>query len=252
MSDRLLAMLGALPPFFLLWAAEVFERRVREPTAGYRYRILAAAGMISIPVAWAQKLFAGHALFSSALNETLFEAFVIAAFVEEVGKYTCLWSLTRKDLAPGSRYGAFLYAVHASMGFATVENVMRLLGTPDLQAFTVRFLIRAYLTVPMHMATAGLVGYLWARRRFDRGVLGLPGGIALAILIHGSFNTLIYGMERLPESAGDWLLVCGAGAVLVPLLGMLALAAAAHRLRRDDRAEGRYDRKSVAPARAAS
>src|SRR5262249_9408858 len=131
---------------------------------------------------------------------TLFNSFVVAASVEECAKIACVWALTRGVLGPRTRYGAMLYALHAAMGFALVENVLAMLRTTDAIAFSTRFFLRAYLTVPMHLVAGGTLGYLWARRRFDRGAIGLAGGVCIAILIHGSFNAALLAVEVLPAA----------------------------------------------------
>lgn len=246
--DRLLALLGIIPPFLLLWLAERFERRVREPTRGWRYRILAAAGLASVPIAWAERYLAGWIEGAREPLATLFEAFVIAAAMEETGKVACLYLLTRYGLGPRTRYGAFLYALHASMGFALVENVIAMLRVPDLMAFTTRFVLRAYMTVPMHLVAGGVVGYLWARRRFDAGRLGLSGGLSLAILIHGAYDAMLLGVERLPEPQAGAQLALAAGAMAIPLGGVLLLRVLAGRLTARDGADGRPDERVVTAA----
>jgi len=242
MIDRLAALLGALPPFLMLWYAERYERRVREPHAEWRYRILAASGLASVPMAWAEHMVA-HVIFEAPEPQrTLSEAFLVAAAIEETGKVLCLYFLTRSFLAPRTRYGGFLYALHAATGFAIVENVMMMLDTPDLTVFTVRFVLRAYMASPMHLLAGGVVGYLWARRRFDRGSLGLSGGLAFAIVIHGSYNALLLAVERLPASHSDLVAVCAVSAIAVPLCGVVLLRYLAGRLREDDARDGRGER----------
>jgi RsiW-degrading membrane proteinase PrsW (M82 family) len=252
MLDRFAALLGALPPFLMLWYAERFERRIKEPHASWRYRVLAAAGLASVPMAWAEQ---GISLIISAAPEpirTLSEAFLVAASVEEAGKVACLYLLTRLWLAPGTRYGGFLYALHAATGFAVVENVMMMLDTPNLTAFTIRFVLRAYMASPMHLLAGGVVGYLWARRRFDNGAIGLSGGLGLAILIHGTYNALLLGVERLPPQYAQLITFCAIGAVSLPLSGLIILRVLAGRLRADDERDGREQpaRRSLTPVRA--
>ncbi|MGD8861537.1 MAG: PrsW family glutamic-type intramembrane protease [Myxococcales bacterium] len=232
--DRLLAITGVIPPFFLLYLAERFERRVREPTIAWRYRVLAAAGLASVPIAWTERAVALLMQNASEPLLTLFEAFVVAALIEEGGKFLCLVVLTRSALAPRTRYGAFLYALHASMGFAMVENVIAMLKVPDLEAFTTRWVLRAYMTVPMHMVAGGVLGYLWARRVFDRGPVGLFGGLAIAVLIHGAYDAMLLAVERLPAEYGTLHVACAAGAMSIPALGLIALRVQAGRLRRLD------------------
>lgn len=237
MHDRLLAITGIIPPFMLLWYAERFERRIREPTQGWRYRIVAAAGMASIPIAWVERV-AGQLVESSPQPlAALFDSYVGAALVEETGKVLCILLLTRGSLAPRTRYGAFLYSLHASMGFALVENVLAMLKVPDLETFSTRFFLRAYMTVPMHLVAGGIVGYLWARRRFDRGTLGILPGLCFAILVHGSFNGALLAVEVLPPSRERLRILCAALAMAIPLIGTLLLRLLGGRLRAFDQAD---------------
>jgi protease PrsW len=249
-GDRLLALLGVVPPFLFLWWVERFERRVLEPAPAWRYRVLAAGGFVSIPVLIIGRLLAGVLHYLEEPLASLYEAFIIAGLVEEAAKASCIALLARGALAPRTRYGALLYALHASMGFAVVENVIALLSTPDLESLTQRFVLRAYLAVPMHLATGGVFGYLIARKRFDRGALGWPAGLALAIFVHGAFDGLLYAIDRLPDEAETAQLVCGYIAFLLPVLGVSMLATFAHRLRALDGAQERQQprgRRSTPP-----
>jgi RsiW-degrading membrane proteinase PrsW (M82 family) len=215
---------------------------VREPHRNWRYRVLAAAGISCVPLAWAER--GASLVIADAIEpqRSLFEAFIVAATIEEIGKVLCLYMLTRVTLGPRTRYGAFLYALHAATGFAIVENVLMMLDTPNLTVFTVRFVLRAYMASPMHLFAGGVVGYLWARRRFDDGAIGLSGGLACAIAIHGSYNALLFGVERLPDDYVDSVVACGLLALAVPLVGILVLRSMAIRLRGDDDRDGRPPR----------
>jgi RsiW-degrading membrane proteinase PrsW (M82 family) len=226
----------------MLWYAESFERRVREPHRNWRYRVLTAAGLSCVPLAWAER--AASLVIADAIEpqRSLFEAFIVAATIEEIGKVSCLYLLTRVTLRPRTRYGAFLYALHAATGFAIVENVLMMIDTPNLTVFTVRFVLRAYMASPMHLFAGGVVGYLWARRRFDDGAVGLSGGLACAIAIHGSYNALLFGVERLPDDYVDAVIACGVFALSVPLIGIVVLRSMAIRLRADDDRDGRPPR----------
>jgi RsiW-degrading membrane proteinase PrsW (M82 family) len=234
----LLAIVGIIPPFLLLWFAERFERRVREPTRGWRYRIMAASGLASIPIAWTERLLSGLLHGSDQPWGLLVEAFVLAAGVEELGKVACLMVLTRGVLGPRTRYGALLYALHSSMGFALVENVIALLAASDLSSLSTRFVLRAYMTVPMHFVAGGILGYFWARRRFDAGPIGLAGGVCIAIVIHGSFNASLLAMDLLPADRDAMRIFLAASSLAIPLLGVVALRVLASRLRRMDAAAG--------------
>jgi RsiW-degrading membrane proteinase PrsW (M82 family) len=250
--DRLIAIIGVLPPFLLLWFAERFERRVREPTRGWRYRIMAASGLASIPIAWTERLLSALASGVPLPLGLLLDSYVLAAGVEELGKVACLMVLTRGVLAPRTRYGAWLYALHSSMGFALVENVLAMLADPDGGTLTTRFMLRAYMTVPMHFVAGGVLGYFWARRRFDGGPIGLAGGVCLAIVIHGTFNTTLLMIDYLPPERQPLRIAFAVVAMLIPMLGLAALRMLGSRLRKLDHAAGmtrveRERRGSVMP-----
>jgi RsiW-degrading membrane proteinase PrsW (M82 family) len=239
MLVRLAALLGAVPPFLMLWYAERFERRVREPHKQWRYRVLAATGLASVPMAWAEHYISQVIARTPEPQRSLCEAFLVAASVEELGKVTCIYLLTRLTMGPGTRYGGFLYALHAATGFAIVENVMMMLDAPNVTVWGVRFVLRAYMASPMHLLAGGIVGYLWARRRFDNGAIGLSGGLGLAILVHGSYNALLLGVERLPAADGGAVALCAISAIALPLIGIVVLRWMAGKLRADDHRDGR-------------
>jgi RsiW-degrading membrane proteinase PrsW (M82 family) len=241
--DRLLAMTGIIPPFVLLWYAERFERRIREPTRGWRYRIVAAAGLISVPIAWVERTLGQLLDTSPQPLATLFDSYVNAALVEELGKLACVLLLTRGALAPRTRYGAFVYALHASMGFALVENVLAMLKVPDLITFSTRFFLRAYMTVPMHLVAGGILGHLWARSVFDHGRVGLKTGLLLAVAVHGTFNAALLAVEALPPERDGLRVACAALAMAIPTVGTLVLRLLAGRLRSLDRVDEANARK---------
>jgi RsiW-degrading membrane proteinase PrsW (M82 family) len=227
----------------MLWYAERLERRVLEPNAQWRYRVLAASGLAAVPMAWAERAMASVIAHSPEPARTLSEAFLVAASIEEAGKVACIYLLTRSALAPGTRYGGFLYALHAATGFAIVENVLMMLGTRDVLAFTVRFALRAYMASPMHLLAGGVLGYVWARRRFDGGQIGLSGGLAIAIAIHGSYNALLLAVERLPPGYEPAMVACAVAAIALPLGGLILLQHLASRLGADDARTGRPARQ---------
>jgi RsiW-degrading membrane proteinase PrsW (M82 family) len=246
MFYRFASLLGVIPPFLMLWYAEAFERRIKEPHRDWRYRVLVAAGLGSVPMLWAAHQVGDVLENASEPLRSLLEAFLGSAALEEWGKAVCLYLFTRMTLGPRTRYGAFLYALHAATGFALVENVGMLVVAPNFKAFTVRFVLRAYMASPMHLFCGGVLGYLWARRRFDQGPIGLPGGLGIAILIHGVYNACLFGVERLPEERASLIVACAVVAIAVPLVGVVVMRWLAGKLRADDErdaGDGRRDRR---------
>src|SRR5204862_1636162 len=111
------------------------------------------------------------------------------------------------------------YARRAVLGFALVENVLYLLQPQSAAGFAVRFVARAVLTVPMHAISAGFMGYLAARRRFDGEGPGLLGGFAVAVILHGAFDTAIFAMPAMAARGALWVVALGAVPLLVVVQG---------------------------------
>src|SRR5262245_29254490 len=108
MRIRFASLIGVIPPFLMLLYAERFERRVKEPHADWRYRILVAAALISVPISWCAHSLADVFELASEPYRSLLEAYLGSATLEEWGKVVCLYVLTRLQLGPRTRYGAFL------------------------------------------------------------------------------------------------------------------------------------------------
>ena len=100
------------------------------------------------------------------------------------------------------RLDGIVYATRAGLGFALVENVMALSASGSTLGFLGTFVLRAFFSVPCHAIAAGFIGDLAARRRFDGTGPGLLGGFLVAVLLHGSFDVALNGLEVTPQRAG--------------------------------------------------
>ncbi len=132
------------------------------------------------------------------LGQRLFEAFILAALVEEGLKFAFLkrWLWRRPEFSTAT--DGIVYAVAVSLGFAVIENFVYTWHRPDL------LLIRSLTAVPLHAIATGQLGF-WlglekmregghALATFPKG--GWMRGLASAVFVHGSYDFLILG--------GDW------------------------------------------------
>jgi RsiW-degrading membrane proteinase PrsW (M82 family) len=124
----------------------------------------------------------------------LYQAFVVAAMVEEGAKLVVLRFVAWRFRAFDERLDGIVYASRAGLGFALVENVGYLAMTQTAGSFIAMFFARATLTVPMHALSASMMGYYAAKKRFDGSGPGLLGGYALAVLLHGVFDGALFAM----------------------------------------------------------
>lgn len=172
------------PSGLLLWWA--YRRNAGR--CGSLHLLAYAFGLGFLAVAPA--LFAGvlatqARVFFRGFPRVLYDAFVVAAFLEEGAKYVVLAGFIRRHAAFDEVTDGIVYGMTASVGFAVVENLLYV-GEPAMV-----LLLRAVTAVPLHAGCGALIGYFVGRAHFDsRDRAGL--GLLLAVLVHGAYDTLIY------------------------------------------------------------
>jgi len=132
------------------------------------------------------ELFAGaFNNFDSALFQSLYNAFIVAAIVEEGFKFLFLYRTIWKRKEFDQYYDGIVYAVFISLGFAFIENILYVfqfgLGTA---------ILRAVLSVPGHGLFGVAMGYFFSLARFSpnrgKGLLWLS--FLVPVLFHGLYN----------------------------------------------------------------
>jgi len=163
-----------------------------------------------------------------------FNAFVVAAAVEEACKilviYWVVWYRPEFD----ERMDGIVYASRAGLGFAAVENVMYLWNQTEVSGQIVVWVLRALLAVPGHALWTGMIGAFAARRRFDRAGLGLVGGYLLAVAFHGAYDLSVFVQRPLHLEGHDdlahALIAVPVGLTILAFLVVRSLARTALRL----------------------
>ena len=230
----LLALLGVLPAVAAMFYFDWLDRRRPEPV--WRMRLVVLVGMLSTLPVLAVEFGLGH--FGpppGSIHEALYGSYVVAAAPEEFAKLCVILLVVWRHPAFDERLDGIVYAAHAGLGFALVENVGYLFGSEDLEAYWATFVARALLAVPGHAIWAGMMGYFAARRRFDKTGPGIIGGFGLAWLLHGSYDAALSAM---PLVSDELTVVLALVPVLIIVVGFLALRRMARvALDLDDHAE---------------
>ncbi|MCR4731776.1 MAG: PrsW family intramembrane metalloprotease, partial [Lachnospiraceae bacterium] len=138
---------------------------------------------------------AGTSVLSGLFDEgSLMYAFIdnffITALVEEGGKYFVLKKTTWKNPAFNYTFDAVVYAVCASLGFATLENILYLLdGTFETAV------ARGVLAVPGHVIDAIFMGYYYGMAKLSASRGDEPGSknlrrkaLIIPMLLHGFYD----------------------------------------------------------------
>ncbi|MCA9519427.1 MAG: PrsW family intramembrane metalloprotease [Myxococcales bacterium] len=152
-----------------------------------------AGAMSVIPVLIIGRLiYAFVVLPEGAITRPLFEAFGMAALIEEGCKFAVFASLgylVRNELKPSQAIWA---GIALACGFATVENFkfMLVFGADDIELS----LLRGLLVLPAHALDGALLGYVFARAKFrprHSTRLTLLLGYLAVVTAHGLYDFML-------------------------------------------------------------
>jgi RsiW-degrading membrane proteinase PrsW (M82 family) len=110
---------------------------------------------------------------------------VVNSLIEESIKFGVIWIFIRKSRFFDEPIDRMIYMITASLGFATMENLLFFLSaTMNMNELVNLALLRFIGATLMHAIASGFLGYFWSRKKIVWGVAG-------AILIHAGFNEMI-------------------------------------------------------------
>lgn len=150
-------------------------------------------GAISIiPILLIEKALAFFNIFSGALY-IAYTSFIIAGFSEELVKRFIVLKFAYGHKAFNEKLDGIVYAVFASLGFATVENVLYVV----FRYAHVEFIgiQRAIFSVPAHMLFAITMGYYLSLAKYSldekEAKRYLRLSLLIPILLHGIYNYIL-------------------------------------------------------------
>jgi len=150
----------------------------------------------------------------------LVTTFLSVAIVEETMKYLAVRAKAYNSSNFNEVMDGIVYGVAAGLGFATVENILYVLGFGTISTA----LIRAFMSVPSHAAYGGIMGfYLGMAKPFrltskqhERKLI--LTGLAVAIILHGLYDTIAFTLEGLAGLAGLLVMTAISWIVLLRLI----------------------------------
>lgn len=146
-------------------------------------------------------------------------AFVLVALVEEGWKFVFTNFFAYRRNAFNEPYDGITYAVMVSLGFATLENIVYVLG--DSERSLEVALYRMVTAVPAHVTFGVVMGYFMGLAKFRKRVVPLKlAGLGCAVLLHGFYDFALFSTAQLP------LMIIGAFLSLV--LGVILSLRAIH------------------------
>jgi RsiW-degrading membrane proteinase PrsW (M82 family) len=216
------ALSGVIPAMVAMWIVDRLDAKRPEPAR--TRRLVVFFGMLSVIPALVletalSKVVGAELEPQLTYQGSSFQAFVVAAAVEEACKIGVVYWVVWRKPEFDERMDGIVYASRAGLGFALVENVLYLLGQQSLQGQLIVWVERALLAVPGHAMWTGMIGAAAARRRFDRQGVGLVGGYLLAVAFHGAYDVSVFVQQPLHFEGRD---VLGHVLLLVPVALTLA------------------------------
>lgn len=148
-------------------------------------------GMFSIIPAMLLEVLGGILGFGISNNSlgTLFYAFGVVGFSEEISKYFFVRKLAYNHRAFNEPFDGIVYCVMVSMGFAALENVMYVFegGVPTAVA-------RMFTAVPAHATFACIMGFFMGMAKFSgkNAFLLNSAGLFGAIFFHGAYDYFLF------------------------------------------------------------
>jgi protease PrsW len=175
-------LLAAVPSLLLLLVFHGREKRLHV-RPGLVFAVF-AAGFLALPptlaAGFASRLAGG---FLPADCQPAWNAFITAGLLEESAKYATVRLTAFRRLELSSPLDGVIYTISAGLGFAFFENIFYLSEGLTL-------LLRAATTVPLHAASAAVLGWFIGRAKARPGSSVAPG-LLLAVLIHGGDHPLV-------------------------------------------------------------
>lgn len=209
----LLALSAVVPSLLLMWffhARDVF----REPPRAL-WTVFAGGVLIVLPVvALAGLVDPALAPVRGPLPRGLLEAFLLAAIPEESLKLLVVWGYAARRPEFDEPMDGVVYGVAASLGFATLENLLYV-GQSGLAVAV----MRAVTAVPSHAFLGAIMGYLVGRARFAAGDGGrwLWRAWWVPVLLHGVYDTPLLAARQASH------LEIAAGPLIVALVSIVPL-----------------------------
>jgi RsiW-degrading membrane proteinase PrsW (M82 family) len=124
------------------------------------------------------------------ISKALIRSFLSAAPVEEVLKFTVLYSLVYKMKDFNEPIDGIVYGVVVSLGFATLENIYYVYVLSDYFGTTSQGLaiLRSFSAIPAHGIFGATMGYFFMKYTFIKKENNLALCMIVPILLHGAYN----------------------------------------------------------------
>ena len=174
-------------------------------------------GILAVPIAILMETWLTSYIGGGPVLQGIYNGYVVAGFSEEFCKLAILTAFIWRNRHFNEYFDGIVYAAFTGLGFACVENIAYVLASPSFEAGLTTGIVRALLSVPGHFLFAVVMGYYFARAKFDRRhrLRKLFKALFYPLLLHGTFDALLMVSENL--SGTDWY-YAAAGVLMIAFI----------------------------------
>lgn len=185
----------ALAPVLIIAVYIYFRDKYEKEPIGLLLKALVLGMLLPIPVIVVEKSLMYIVPDLSNAWFAFYNAFVVAAFSEELFKFLALFILIWKNVNFNEKFDGIVYATFISLGFAGIENILYVFQHGEATGY-----VRAIVSVPGHALFGVTMGFYFGMAKFypKRKVEFLIKSLLYPILLHGIFDfILMLGDARL-------------------------------------------------------
>jgi len=182
-----LILIALAPVFIIAFYIYLRDKYEREPV-GQLLLALAAGCLITLPVMIVEGWLAKPMVYLTGYSSAAWNAFVVAAFTEELFKFLAFLILFWNNRNFNEKFDGIVYAAFISLGFAVVENILYVTNGGAGVGLT-----RAFTAVPAHALFGVVMGYQGGLARFypRERTWRLFLALTLPILLHGVYDFIL-------------------------------------------------------------
>ncbi|MGB3478003.1 MAG: PrsW family glutamic-type intramembrane protease [bacterium] len=184
-----LLLIALAPCLFMMWY--FYHRDKYEPEPKKKIlKIFVLGAVMVIPAAIVETILLSglNALVGGIINIFIM-SFIIIAPTEELLKFLAVKRWIYRSSEFDEVMDGIVYTVAASLGFATIENILYV-----LQHGIGTGIARAFFAIPGHAFFGALMGYYIGRAKFNKEKEKrlILKGVLLAIFLHGLYDFLLF------------------------------------------------------------
>lgn len=190
-------IIAIIPAVLIVLAMYLSDRHDREPLKLLIITFVLGALSV-IPAIIVEEILLIFNIFPGVLG-AFYNAFIVAGFTEEFFKRLVVLKYPYKTKFFNEKLDGIVYCVFATMGFATVENIIYVVYRYTNNPFI--GLYRGIFSVPAHAVFGITMGYYLSLARFDtnleRKKINMRKSLYMPLLMHGMFDFIL--MAELPQ-----------------------------------------------------